>query len=345
MKKVFFTASILCVSLFLLLGCGKEDKRELYLFNWTYYTPDAMIEQFEQEFDCEVHLDYYSANEEMYTKLQAGATGYDMVFPSQNFVEIMIKQDMLMELDQTRLPNIKNVNETILERLTYDPTMKYAVPYGATAGGVAVNKELVGDYEKSWSIFEREDLKNKMSMLDDPRETMSATHIYLGHDVNTTNEDDLAEMEDTLKNKWAPNLVKFDAEGFGKSFAQGNYWVAHGYAEAIFTEMPKEKWDTFDYFIPEEGATLFIDSMCILKGSKNYDLAIEFINFVHRPEVYSIFLDHFQFPPILNMEAANYTTKPPMYEPGDLSRLQTPLDVGEDFAKYSSIWEHVRMDY
>lgn len=333
------------VLLLLLVGCEKEKKRELYLFNWTYYTPDAMIEQFEQEFDCEVHVDYYSANEEMFTKLQAGATGYDMVFPSQNFVEIMINEDMLMELDQSRLPNIKNVNKTILERLTYDSTMNYAVPYGATTGGIAVNKEMVPEYEKSWNIFEREDLKNKMSMLDDPRETMSATNIYLGHDVNTTNDDDLEEVEYTLKNKWSPNLVKFDAEGFGKSFAAGNYWVAHGYAEAIFSEVSVEKWDTFEYFIPKEGATLFIDSMCILKGSRNYDLAIEFINFVHRPEIYAIFLDHFQFPAILNMEAAKYTVKPPMYEIGDISKYQTPLDVGADFEKYSSIWERVRMDY
>ena len=337
--------TIICVALFVLTCCSKSDKRELYLFNWTYYTPDEMITQFEEEFDCEVHLDYYSANEEMFTKLQAGASGYDIVFPSQNFVEIMIKEDMLLELDKSRLPNIKNVNKTILQRLRYDTEMNYAVPYGATTGGIAVNTEMVPEYEKSWSIFEREDLKNKMSMLDDPRETMSATHIYLGHDVNTTDDADLAELEDVLKNKWAPNLVKFDAEGFGKSFAAGNYWVSHGYAEAIFSEVPEDKWDTFDYFIPEEGATLFIDSMCILKGSKHYDLALEFINFVHRPEVYSIFLDYFQFPAILNMEAANYTTKQPMYEVGDISRYQTPLDVGVDFIKYSSIWERVRMDY
>ncbi|MFI3256679.1 MAG: extracellular solute-binding protein, partial [Spirochaetales bacterium] len=323
-------------------GCSSEKKDTLYLFNWTYYTPESVIELFEEEFNVNVRIDNYASNEEMYTKIKAGATGYDIVFPSQDYVTIMLKQDMFEKLDLTQLPNTANINPAVLEKATYDPTMQYSVPYGMTVAGIAVNNEKVTDYEKSWNIFEREDLKNRMSMLDDMREVMGAALIYLGYSTDTVDDGELAEAEELLKTKWTPNLVKFDAEGFGKSFASGDFWVSHGYAEVVFGEVPEEKWHTIDYFIPEEGAPLYIDSMCILKGSKNYDLALQFIDFIHRPEIYALFLDEFQFPPVINTEAAQFVTTTPMYEIDDISGYEIPGDLAENISKYNNIWERIR---
>src|SRR5574344_160647 len=156
MKKSFF-ALCLCVLLvstgLLVTGCSKNDSKTLYLFNWTYYTPDSVLKQFEEEFGVEVKVDSYASNEEMFAKLMAGATGYDIVFPSQDYVSIMIKQDMLREIDLTKIPNAKNINPKVLEKATYDSTMKFSVPYYMGAAGIAVNKTKVTDYEKSWSIF------------------------------------------------------------------------------------------------------------------------------------------------------------------------------------------------
>ncbi len=343
MKKMFCGTAIAIIAVLLTMGCSGQDENTLYLFNWTYYTPDAVIEQFEEEFGVEVKIDNYASNEEMYTKIKAGATGYDIVFPSQDYASIMMNQGMLEELDASKIPNSKYVNPIILEKLDYDSDMKYAVPYGMTISGIAVNKDKLSGYDRSWDIFAREDLKDRMSMLDDMREVMSGALLYLGYSVNTTNDAELAQAEEVLKNQWAPNLVKFDAEGFGKSFASGDFWVSHGYAENIFGEIPEENWNTVDYFIPQEGVPLYVDSMCILKGSKNYDLALEFINFIHRPEVYALFLDDFRFPAVINEEAGKYTTLTPMYEIEDVSAYQVPGDVGEGIAKYDAIWERVRI--
>ena len=343
-KKVLLSVTFV-LTLLLTVGCKKKDDNTLYLFNWTYYTPDAVIEQFEEEFNCEVKIDNYSSNEEMYTKIKAGATGYDIVVPSQDFASIMMKQGMFEKLDHAKMPNLQNVNKVVTDKLTYDSNMDYSVPYGTTISGVAVNKQKVTDYEKSWNIFERKDLSNTMTMLDDMREVMSATLLYLGYSVNTKDDAELADAHNVLKNMWGPNLIKFDAEGFGKSFSNGDFLVCHGYAENIFGEIPEENWDTVDYFIPKEGVPLYVDSMAILKGAKHYDLALEFINFIHRPEVYAIFLDEMRFPAVLNMPAAEFTTLKPMYEIEDVSVFQIPEDLEEDIAKYDAIWEDVRISY
>src|SRR5690554_3890827 len=102
------------VSIFFLFSCtkrGEESARRLYLFNWTYYTPDEIIERFEKEFNVKVILDNYASNEELFTKLKASRSGYDIVIPSADYTSIMIKEGMLLPLDHLKLPNLKYIEE------------------------------------------------------------------------------------------------------------------------------------------------------------------------------------------------------------------------------------------
>ncbi len=65
---------------------------ELFIYNWTEYTPPELIAKFEKETGIKVSVDTYDSNETLLAKLQAGATGYDLVVPSQNFVPILINE-------------------------------------------------------------------------------------------------------------------------------------------------------------------------------------------------------------------------------------------------------------
>lgn len=351
MKKIItkLTLAACVLAAFGFVSCkegNNSNDKVLYLYNWTYYTPDDVIAQFEQEFGVTVKVDSYASNEEMYTKVVGGgAKGYDIVVPSQDYVSIMIEQGMLKELDQSKLTNAKYINPAVLSKATYDPTMKYAVPYYFGAAGISVNKTKVsGDYERSWNIFADPQFKGHASMMDDMREIIGDALAYQGKSVNTLNDAELAAAKDLILTKWKPNLTKFDAEGFGKSFAQGDFWLCQGYAEVTFGEVPKEKWDTIDFFIPAEGGPSYLDSMCILKGSKHYDLAMEFINFIHRPEIYAQFLDFFSFPCYVNTEAAQYMTSTPMYEASMMDNCELKNDIGEGLDKYNELWEQIRFN-
>ena len=347
-NKRYISLAPLCILLgvlFFYTGCTKCTQRKnktLYLFNWTYYTPDSVIAQFEKEFGVDVKIDSYASNEEMFAKLLAGAYGYDIVFPSQDYTAIMIKLGMLEKIDLTKIPNNIYVNPEVLKKATYDPTMKYSVPYYMGAAGVAVNKTKVANYEKSWNIFARTDLKNRMCMMDDMREVIGDALAFDGKSVNSLNDADLAQAERLIVDTWKPNLVKFDAEGFGKSFASSDFWVVQGYAEAVFGEVPEDKWHTVDFFIPEEGGPMYIDSMCILKGARNYDLALEFINFLHRPEIYAQFLDAFRFPAAVNPKAGEFMKKTPFYSADELANCQIKEDLAEGLSKYNAVWQRIR---
>ena len=254
----------------------------------------------------------------------------------------MIKLDMLKKIDLSKIPNAQNISPLVLEKAVYDPAMEYCVPYYMGAAGVAVNKTKVAHYEKSWNIFARTDLKNRMCMMDDMREVIGDALAFDGKSVNSLNDADLAQAERLIVDTWKPNLVKFDAEGFGKSFASSDFWVVQGYAEAVFGEVPEDKWHTVDFFIPEEGGPMYIDSMCVLKGARNYDLALEFINFIHRPEIYAQFLDAFRFPAAVNPKAGEFMKKTPFYSADELANCQIKEDLAEGLSKYNAVWQRIR---
>jgi spermidine/putrescine transport system substrate-binding protein len=264
------------------------------------------------------------------------------VVPSQDYVSIMIKEGLLREIDHSKFPNAKYISPLVLSKATYDPQMKYAVPYFMGAAGVAVNKEKVPVYEKSWGIFSRPDLADHMSMLDDMREVIGDALKFQGRSVNTLDDGELAEARNLIVREWKPNLVKFDAEGFGKSFAAGDFWVVQGYGEVVYGEVAEEDWGKIDFFIPREGGPMYIDSMCILKTAQNPDLAMKFIDFMHRPEIYAQFLDFFRFPPGVNTGAGNYMTVEPMYQARELENCEIKEDLDAGLEKFNALWEDIR---
>jgi spermidine/putrescine transport system substrate-binding protein len=316
------------------------ESTRLNIYNWTYYTPSSVIEKFENEYGVTVIYDEFDSNEAMYAKLQAGGASYDIVFPSGDYVSIMVHQDMLEKIDKSKLSNLGNIDPLVLQKATYDPAMEYSVPYYWGAAGIAVNTAKVPTFEKSWSIFGRTDLRGRMTMLDDMREVMGDALVHLGYSVNTKNPQEITAARDLINNVWKPNLTKFDAEAFGKGYANGDFWVVQGYAEVVYEEIADNEELLKDtvFFIPPEGGPAYIDSMCILKGSKNIDLAHKFIDFIHRPEIYAEFTDSFGFPATANKAADQFKKKPVLYSTEDIAGTELKDDLGETLELYNDAW-------
>ncbi len=328
-----------------LSSCGKKNERVLYLYNWTYYTPESLLRKFEQEFNCTVKMDNYSTCDEMYAKLRAGAKGYDIVVPSNDYVSIMLKQGMIRPIDQSKFTNRDKINPVIREKCDFDPEMKYAVPYALSATGVIVNKTKVTNpnYSRSYDIFADPQFAGHATMMDEMREVIGCALVNKGYDLNSTNEAELKDATDMILKEWKPNLSKFDAEGFGKTFANGDFWLCQGYPEIVFGEVDESRWDdTIDFFIPAEGGPATMDCMVILKDAPHYELANEFINFFHRPENYAVFIDQFRYPCVVNLEALNYTTAKPMYDASQAFTCTLKQDLGEDLDKYNEMWQKIR---
>ncbi|MCL2520430.1 MAG: extracellular solute-binding protein [Spirochaetaceae bacterium] len=335
MKKLF----ILFLVAFL-VSCGGGERLNLY--NWSYYIPFETLAQFEREYGVRINLDTYDSNEMMYARIAAGNAGFDIVVPSADFTGIMIRQNMLQPINHEWLPNFNGISPSVIAQMqSFDPGNRFAVPYFQGATGIHVNTNFVPNFEESWSIFNRSDLRNRMTMLNDPRETLGAALLSLGLNVNTTIPSEITAARDVVMG-WRQNLLKFDSETFGKDFASRSTWVAHGYAEVVMKEIEGETGIAHTFFIPQEGSVLYLDSLVILRQSQRAELAHQFMNFLLRPDVHAFIADYFFYPAIIPAANNLRTTVPPYTIEEALAKgSQLKLDVGEAITLYNEAWNQI----
>ena len=326
----------------LLTGCG-EKRPVLHVYNWADYIKPSLVRQFEQEFNCRVVIDTFDSNEAMFARLRAGASGYDILFPSSYMVQIMFDQNMLQPLNHELLPNIEHLDPTYLA-MAADKDCAYAVPYMLSNAGLAYRADSVEDVEPTWAMLDREDLRGRMTMLDDMRETIGAALKFLGYSLNTRDEGELEEARDVVI-RWKRNLAKFENEQYKNGIASGEFLLVHGYNGDIMQVMEED--EEVVYFVPEEGVSIALDEMVIPVGARQVELAHAFINFLHRPEVaaenteyvyflcpnlaaYELIDDELLEDPAINLE------------PHILAKSEVIEDLGEDNRLYTRIWDQIK---
>ncbi|SFI44357.1 spermidine/putrescine transport system substrate-binding protein [Collimonas sp. OK307] len=283
MKKLLTVATLLFASI------SAQAADELRLYNWNNYIAPETVQRFEAFCKCKVVQTYYGDNEEMLAKLAAGAKGYDIIVPTGNALDALIKQQALLPLDKSQLPNLKNVNPAYLNT-DFDKGNKYSVPYAYTVTLMGYNdqkmKEL-GIPVDSWAaIFDPKILvkiKGKVTVLDSANELMAAALKYLGYSANDTDEAHWQQAKDVIL-KAKPYWAAFNGSSYIKELTVGNIWLAHGYSNDIFqADVDAQKAGRkfhIRHAMPKEGAVLALDSMVIHKAAPRPDLALKFINFM-----------------------------------------------------------------
>lgn len=323
-------------------GCGNA-KRTLHLYTWADYVKPELVRQFEKEHQCRVVVDTFDSNEAMYAKLKAGATGYDLIVPSSYQVKVMHAQGMLRELDKARLPNIGNVDPDYL-RKAIDPSMNHSVPYMISYAGIACLKSRVTNAEPTWAMFDRPDLRQRVTMLNDMRETIGAALKFLGYSLNTTSEQELAAAKAVLI-RWKRNLAKFENEQYKTGLASGEFLLVHGYSGDIL-QVQADNPD-IGFLLPREGFSMACDDMVIPKDSSEVDLAHAYINFMHDPAVAAQNTEfvHYLCPNAPSYKLLTWETQanPAIFPSREVRDLGEVLDdLGADNAKYVTIWDEIK---
>jgi len=327
----------------LVAGCAKPAAKTLHVYTWADYIKPEVVQRFEQENGCRIVIDTFDSNEAMYAKLKAGASGYDVLTPSSYYVAIMSGQEMLLELDHRKLPNLANVDTAYL-RIALDPQMKRSVPYMLTNTGLAYLKSKVKDPQPSWAMLDRKDLKGRMTLLNDMRETIGAALKFLGYSLNTTDDGQLEQARDVVI-RWKKNLAKFESEQYKSGLASGEFLLAHGYSGDILSA--QEENADIAFLAPQEGLSISCDDLVILKDSKAAGLAHRFINYLHDPEVAaenSLAINY------LCPNAAAYAKLPGEFrnnpavklDPAVQAKCEVIRDLGPDNAKYTRVWDQIK---
>ncbi len=349
MKKnlVFALIVLLAVLLSACASGGGEQElaKELHIYNWSEYIDPAIFDAFEAEYGVKVIEDTFSNNEELLAKIQAGATGYDLIVPSDYMVEIMIAESLLTPINHANIPNLANLS-TLFKNPPYDPDLAYCVPYQWGTTGIGYNSEEIEP--DSWAyIFDPEmaaAYTGKITMLNDSRESIGAALKYLGYSLNTTDETQLEEAKQVLIAA-KPFLFSYDSDQFEDLIAADEVMYGHGYSGDYFAAAVED--ERIWYAIPSEGATVWADNLCIPKTSKNAYTAEVFINYILQPKIAAQITNFTWFgSPV---EAANefidpeILEEPAIYPPDEvMAKLEWIEDVGAATPIYERIWTEVK---
>lgn len=319
---------------------------ELTVFNWYDYIDPDVIELFEQETGISVKYANFTTNEEMYTKLEAGAGTYDVIFPSEYMIERMIANDMLEELDLDSMPNIQNLLSS-LQVPSYDPGNKHSVPYMWGTLGILYNTEMVEEEITSWAVLFDEKYAGNVIMMNSMRDTLGIALKYQGHSMNTRSEEELSAAKDLLIQQKQDKIECGYLLDETKDKMVGGE-AAIGIVYSGDAQYAIEKNENLRYVVPEEGSNIWVDGMCIPKGSKNKEAAEQFIDFMCRPDVAQMNFDYIYYcSPIqqvvdgLSEEDAAMDTLNPSEE--IVSRCEFFNDVSDCMALYENAWMEVRL--
>ena len=278
--KFYRFLSVVAVLAMLLAACGTSSSQQtskvLNLYAWSDYIPQQMLVDFQTKYGITVNYDTYSSNEEMLAKIQAGASGYDIVVPSDYTVAIMVKQGMLEQLDRSKLSNFANIDKRFTNQY-YDLGNKYTVPYQWGTTALVYDKTKVPFEPKSWSDLWDPQFKGHLVVLDDEREVTGMALQTLKYDKNSTDPMQLDQAKQKLLDL-KPNILLFNSDDPESSLVTGETWaglVYNGNASLAYKSDPN-----IVYICPTEGCGLWFDNLAVPKGAPHFDAAMLFLNFV-----------------------------------------------------------------
>jgi len=286
-SRMFILVFIVCFALIYLVDYmnrseGYSGDNTLTIYNWGDYIDPELIERFESETGIKVIYQTFDSNEAMMTKIKQGGTTFDISIPSEYAIDKMKAEGLLLPIDHTKLPNLKNIDPNFLD-LAFDPDNEYSIPYFWGTVGIVYNPDLVGDLTfESWNDLWNEQLNNNVFLLDGAREVIGMGLNSLGYSLNDTNEEHLQEALKKLSHL-TPNVKAIVGDEIKMLMANEEAAAAlvwSGDAREIMDEN-----ENLDYIVPSEGSNLWFDNIVIPSTARNIEGAHQFINFMLDPEV------------------------------------------------------------
>ena len=321
---------------------------QITIFNWSDYMSPKCLTDFEDQYGVKVKEVYYDGNEALYAKLRAGATGYDVIFPTDMWVTVLQKSDLIQPLDMSYIPNFKYVTDPVFQKPPFDNPdnqggKKFSVPYMFGTTGYAATLAKVPSPMDSWDQLWDEAYKGQISMLDTPRETLGVGLIKNGYSPNTTSQEELDAAEASLIEQ-KPLVLKYDATNTRRSIVQGlpltHCW--DGDVGLAIKDIPPEN---VKYMLPSQGYIVWADGIAIPKTAPSVYAAHLFLNHMLDPKQAGQAADYIGYQCVVP-DGVQYYTNPIQVEmrptAEQIASGKLAEDVGEFQKQYDQAWQNVR---
>jgi spermidine/putrescine transport system substrate-binding protein len=327
------------------------ESKEINIFTWTEYVPADIIDCFGLVYGVDVNVDYFSSNEELYTKMSFGAdvNPYDVIHPSDYMIDVLIREGLLQKLDQSKLPNRKNLDGALVS--AYGDVLEYIVPYQMGTQAIVYNSDTVKDPPKSWADLWKPEYKGRIVSVDDNRVVIGMALLTLGYSVNSTDEAELAEAKQKLI-ELMPNIRVFDSDSPKTPLLAGDVDLGIVWNGEAF--LAQQENPVFKYVFPEEGSIIFFDGMGIPTHAPHPDVSYAWFNYLLQGDVFWLTMVDYPYTnpnkAALEFARANhadvyeaYMASPITNTPADIfAKGHKVEDLGSALSLYDQIWTEIK---
>jgi spermidine/putrescine transport system substrate-binding protein len=269
---------------------ARGQSPQVNIYNRDTYIGETTLEDFTDATGIAVRYDLFASNDELFAKLRGGNPGYDVIVPTNDYVELMIAADLLLPLDPPKIPNLANVAPAFADP-AFDPGLQHSMPYFWGTVGLGYRKS-VADPIGFADLFGKSDHAGRISLLAS-NDTIQSGLKSLGHSLNTRDPAQLAEVVELLiDNK--PKIKAFAPDTGQDLLIAGEVDICLEYNGDILQVMAED--DDLAYVVPAEGSLLWEDNLCIPRGGPNPENAHAFINFILDAEVHGAIASFVQYP-------------------------------------------------
>ena len=273
-------------------------------------------------------MDLFADNDELFAKLKGGNPGYDVIVPTNDTLERMIKADMVIPLDHSKIPNMANIDKPFQDA-QFDPGRKFSMPYMWGTLGIGYRKSAVSGAPDSWKVlFDSDEYAGAISLLGDQSNVLGAGLKYLGFSWNSTNPDELKKVEELLIRQ-KKNIKVFADDNGQDLLASGEVKLCQEWNGDIKQVMAED--DDIAYVVPKEGSLLWQDTLAIPKGAPHPENAHAFINFVLDAEAGKEIAETIQYATAnkaaKDLMPDDYKNNPVIFPPAKSSPSASPASI------------------
>ena len=271
-----------------------ETEKKLVVSNWPAYidedadgVPSTMTE-FMNETGIDVnYVADVNDNVEFFSKVQnqLGAcqpTKRDMFMLTDWMAARMINMGWIQPLNKANVPNLDKNLISSLQGVGWDPKREYSAPWQAGFTGIAYNKSLVGEVRTMDDLLTRDDLKGKVTLLSEMRDTMGLLLLSNGADPSDFSQIEWDNaMEKLAKARQDGQIRAFTGNEYINDLAAGNIAACVAWSGDVAAADD----ENLVFLPPDEGMMIWADNMLVPNLATHQANAEKWIDWYYDPKI------------------------------------------------------------
>jgi len=275
-----------------------DTDKTLNFSNWQLYIDvDAKnqnvhptLDEFKKKYGVTVaYTEDINDNDSFYAKivpaLRAGQdTGRDLMALTDWMAARLVREGFVQKVDKANTPNVTANLIDSLKSPSWDKNRDYSAPWQSGVTGIAYNSAKTGEVKSIEELLTRADLKGKVTVLTEWRDTLGLIMLQQGADpANFTADQFNASVDYLQKANDSGQIRQFTGNDYSSLLSNGTALASVAWSGDVVQLQADNP--AIKFVQPEAGMMIWADNMLIPNMAQHKKNAEELMNFYYDPAI------------------------------------------------------------